>query len=209
MRRVPVAATIAALILFTPFANAANATTKADPSKGKVIAEQVCAACHGADGNSVIPANPSLAGQHADYLVKQLQEFKSGKRKNGQAAVMLGFSSQLSDADMRNVAAYFSAQTPKERGSSNKELVAAGKKIYRGGVASKNIPACMACHGPDGAGIPVQYPRLGSQHGSYVTEQLKAFRTGERNTNQPMMEIAGRMSDEDIKAVSEYIQSLH
>ncbi|WP_028451794.1 c-type cytochrome [Chitinilyticum aquatile] len=209
MRRVPVAATIAAFLLSTPFAIAANATPKGDPSKGKVIAEQVCAACHGADGNSVIPANPSLAGQHADYIVKQLQEFKAGKRKNGQAAVMLGFSSQLSDADMRNVAAYFAAQTPKERGSSNKELVAAGKKIYRGGVASKNIPACMACHGPNGAGIPVQYPRVSSQHGSYVADQLKAFRTGERANNQVMTEVAAKMSDAEIKAVSEYIQSLH
>ncbi|WP_028455900.1 c-type cytochrome [Chitinilyticum litopenaei] len=206
MRRTPVAAIFAALILSTPFAGAA---TKADVTKGKVIAEQVCAACHGIDGNSVIPANPSLAGQHPDYLVKQLQEFKAGKRKNGQAAVMLGFASTLSDADMRNVAAYFAQQQPKERGAANKDLIAAGKKIYRGGIASKNVPACMACHGPNGAGIPSQYPRMSSQHAGYVAEQLKAFRTGERSNNQPMMDIAARMSDTEIKAVAEYIQSLH
>ncbi|MBE9608023.1 c-type cytochrome [Chitinilyticum piscinae] len=206
MRRVSAAITIAALFLSIPFASAAS---KGNPQEGKKIVDNVCAACHGADGNSVIPANPSLAGQHPEYIVKQLQEFKAGKRKNGQAAVMLGMATPLSDADMQNVAAYFAEQTSKERGSSNKDLVAAGKKIYRGGIASKNVPACMACHGPSGAGIPGQYPRLSSQHASYVADQMKAFRTGERGNNQVMTDVAAKMSDAEIKAVAEYIQSLH
>ncbi|QLG88896.1 cytochrome c4 [Chitinibacter bivalviorum] len=204
MRSMTVAVKLAALLMMTPAAFAAGA--KADPAKGKIIVDQVCAACHGADGNSVVSANPSLAGQHPEYIVKQLTEFKAQKRKN---PVMLGMATPLSNEDMANVAAYFSQQKPKDRGASNKELIEAGKKIYRAGVASKNVPACMACHGPAGAGIPGQYPRLSSQHGAYTVAQLTAFRNGERANNQPMMEIAGKLSDNEIKAVAEYIQSLH
>lgn len=204
MRSTTVAVKLAALLMMAPAVFAAGA--KGDPAKGKLIVDQVCAACHGADGNSVASANPSLAGQHPEYIVKQLTEFKSQKRKN---PVMLGMATPLSPADMANVAAYFSQQTPKAKGASNKELIEAGKKIYRGGVASKNVPACMACHGPAGAGIPGQYPRLSSQHGAYTTAQLTAFRVGERANNQVMSEIAAKLSDQEIKAVSEYIQAIH
>ncbi|GGP23044.1 c-type cytochrome [Silvimonas iriomotensis] len=203
MRGAPVAALLAALTLMSTGGQAA--TTKADPAKGKEIVDKVCAACHGADGNSVIPANPSLAGQHPEYIYKQLTEFKSQKRKN---PVMLGMAATLSDADMHNVAAYFSTQKAKEGGASDKVLIAAGEKIYRGGIAAKNVPACMACHGPGGAGIPVQYPRVAGQHSAYVITELNLFRSGERNNGPMMNDIAARLSDQDIKAVAEYIQSL-
>ncbi|XZG70116.1 c-type cytochrome [Chitinibacteraceae bacterium HSL-7] len=206
MRRAPKVAVYLATLAALMAGTQATAAEKADPAKGKQIVEQVCAACHGADGNSVAAANPNLAGQHAEYIVKQLTEFKSQKRKN---AVMLGMASPLSDADMRHVAAYYSAQTPKAIGASDKALVEAGKKIYRGGIQAKGVPACMACHSPNGAGMPVQYPRLAGQHAGYTEAQLKAFRQGERTNNQPMMDVASRLSDAEIKAVSAYIQALN
>lgn len=205
MRRAPVAAIIATLFIVAPTAFAAG-STKADPAKGKLLVEQVCAACHGADGNSAASANPSLAGQHPEYIVKQLTEFKAGKRKN---AIMLGMSSTLSPSDMQNVAAYFSAQPAKDRGASDKVLIEAGKKIYRGGIMEKGVPACMACHGPSGAGMPAQYPRMGGQHSAYTMAQLNTFRSGERNNNEVMTAVAARLSDAEIKAVAEYIQALH
>ncbi|WP_246120768.1 c-type cytochrome [Chitinolyticbacter meiyuanensis] len=182
------------------------AAGKGDPAKGKQIVDTVCAACHGADGNSVAAANPNLAGQHPEYIVKQLTEFKKQVRKN---PVMLGMASPLSDADMKNVAAYFAAQQPKAKGASDKALIEAGKKIYRGGIAAKGVPACMACHSPNGAGIPAQFPRVAGQHNSYTEAQLKAFRSGERANNTVMTQVAAKLSDAEIKAVSEYIQALN
>ncbi|KPC49355.1 c-type cytochrome [Amantichitinum ursilacus] len=205
MRSAPVAALFTALVMMSGSVFAAG-PTKGDPAKGKEIVDKVCAACHGADGNSVVAANPRLAGQHPEYIYKQLTEFKTQKRKN---AVMFGMASTLSDDDMHNVAAYFSQQKPKEGGASDKTLIATGEKIYRGGIAAKNLPACMACHGPAGSGMPAQFPRVAGQHSAYVIAQLNTFRTGERNNNQVMVDVAGRMSDQDIKAVAEYIQSLH
>ncbi|WP_035057938.1 c-type cytochrome [Andreprevotia chitinilytica] len=208
MQRAFVTALAAALTMMASsvFAESTTPVAKGDPAKGKEIVEKVCAACHGIDGNSAASANPSLAGQHAEYIYKQLTEFKAQKRKN---PVMLGMASTLSDADMKNVAAYFSAQQPKERGASDKTLIDAGKKIYRGGIAAKGLPACMACHGPSGAGIPVQFPRVASQHSAYIDAQLRAFRIGDRTNNAPMQQVAAKMSDADIKAVAEYIQALH
>lgn len=188
------------------FANSPAApTAKADPAKGKVLVEQVCAACHGADGNSVAAANPSLAGQHADYIVKQLTEFKSGARKN---PIMMGMAAPLSPEDMKNVGAYFSEQKIKPREAADKKLLPEGQKIFKGGVASTKIPACMACHGPNGAGIPAQYPRLGGQHAGYIVAQMTAFRSGERANNTVMRDIALKMTDAQIKAVAEYISGL-
>lgn len=188
------------------FANSPAApTAKADPAKGKVLVEQVCAACHGADGNSVAAANPSLAGQHADYIVKQLTEFKSGARKN---AIMMGMAAPLSPEDMKNVGAYFAEQKIKPREAADKKLLPEGQKIFKGGVASTKIPACMACHGPNGAGIPAQYPRLGGQHAGYIVAQMTAFRSGERANNTVMRDIALKMTDAQIKAVAEYISGL-
>ena len=188
------------------FANSPAApTAKADPVNGKALADQVCAACHGAEGNSVAAAIPTLAGQHADYIVKQLTEFKSGARKN---PIMMGMAAPLSPEDMKNVGAYFSEQKIKPRDAADKTLLVEGKKIYKGGVANTKIPACMACHGPNGAGLPVQYPRLGGQHAGYISAQMNAFRSGERANNTVMRDIALKMNDAQIKAVSEYISGL-
>ncbi|WP_018152572.1 c-type cytochrome [Leeia oryzae] len=194
----------------------ATEPVKGDPSKGQQIATTVCAACHAADGNSAVPTNPKLAGQHAEYLLKQLQQFKAPmdpkKPEDWRAGAnpMRGIVTALSDADMANLAAYFSIQKPKPGKGRGKDVAAAGEKIYRGGIASKGVPACMACHGPSGAGIPVQYPRLAGQHSDYVIAQLNAFRSGARanDANKMMRTTAARLSDTEIKQVSEYIAGL-
>jgi len=178
---------------------------KADPVKGKAIVDQVCAACHGADGNSVASANPTLAGQHAKYIENQLQAFKKGDRKN---PIMLGMATPLSDQDMKNVAAYFSSQKVKPREAADKSQIPQGKKLYLAGNPATKVPACMACHGPAGRGIPDQYPALGSQHAGYVVAQLNAFKAGTDRKNQIMADIAMRMSDAEMKAVAEYISGL-
>lgn len=182
------------------------AAKKVDPAKGQAISTQVCAACHTADGSRGSPANPILAGQHPDYLVKQLTEFKAGKRKN---AIMAGMSATLSDDDMRNVAAFYATKEAKPGFAKNKDLVVLGEKIYRGGLPDRNVPACAGCHSPNGAGIPAQYPRLSGQHADYTEAQLLAFRDGVR-MNAPMMNgVAAKMNDHEIKAVADYIAGLH
>lgn len=196
--------------LLLALALAAAATAQAAPAdiaKGKQTAETVCAACHGADGNSAASANPSLAGQPEQYLAKQLRDFKKGNRKN---PIMMGMASSLSDDDVNNVAAYFASQKMKVRDAGNKDLVTTGKQIYRGGLTAKGLPACMACHGPAGAGIPGQYPRLGGQHAGYIEAQLVAFRAEDRanDPNDMMRKIALKMTDKEIKAVSEYASGL-
>ncbi|WP_440026082.1 c-type cytochrome [Chromobacterium amazonense] len=176
-----------------------------DPVKGKQIVDTVCAACHGVDGNSAAAANPSLAGQSSQYLYNQLKAFKSGQRKN---PTMLGMASTLSDDDMRNVSAYFSEQKPKEREAADKARMPLGAKIYRVGNAATHVPACMACHGPAGKGLPDEFPRLGSQHAAYVAKQLADFKAGADRKNPIMYDIASRMTDEEMKAVAEYISGL-
>jgi cytochrome c553 len=186
-------------------AQAAEPAAKADVAKGQASFAAVCAACHGADGNSAIPANPKLAGQHPQYLVKQLSEFKSGKRANG---VMMGMASVLSDDDMKNVAAWLASQKPAPGTAKDKDLVTLGERIYRGGVADRQIPACAGCHSPNGAGIPAQYPRLSGQHAEYTAAQLTAFRDGVRLNNAVMTGVAAKLNDREIKAVSDYIAGL-
>jgi len=166
----------------------------------------VCAACHGADGNSGIPANPKLAQQHPQYLVKQLQEFKSGKRNN---AIMKGFAGTLSDEDMRNIAYWVTTKKAKLGFAKDKELVTLGERIYRGGIADRQIAACAGCHSPNGAGIPAQYPRLGGQHADYVAAQLTSFRDGVRNNSLQMTQVAAKLNDREIKAVADYVAGLH
>ncbi|OWY40930.1 cytochrome c4 [Xenophilus sp. AP218F] len=183
----------------------AAAPQKGDPAKGKQIVDTVCAACHGVDGNSVAAANPSLAGQSQHYLYSQLKAFKSGERKN---PTMFGMTAALSDDDMRNVAAYFSQQKPKEREASDKTQMALGAKIYRVGNPATHVPACMSCHGPSGKGLPDMYPRLGSQHAAYVAKQLADFKAGADRKNPTMADIASRMTDAEMKAVAEYISGL-
>jgi cytochrome c553 len=182
-----------------------TAPSKPDTAKGQVISSQVCGACHTADGTRGAPANPIIAGQHADYIVKQLTEFKSGRRNN---PVMKGFATLLSDIDMKNVAAFYAGAPFKPGSAKNKELVRLGEKIYRGGISDRAVPACAGCHSPNGAGIPAQYPRVGGQHADYTEAQLIAFRGGQRVNSAQMAAIASRMSDSEIKAVADYMAGL-
>ncbi len=184
---------------------AETAASAPEPAKGAAISSSVCAACHTSDGSRGSSANPIIQGQHSDYLVKQLAEFKAGKRDN---AVMKAMASPLTEADMKNVAAFYSSKQPKPGFAKNKELVSLGEKIYRGGVADRSVPACSGCHGPSGAGIPAQYPRLAGQHADYVEAQLVAFRGGVRRNNPAMAAIAIKLNDREIKAVSDYVAGL-
>lgn len=193
---------------FLPLGHAAEKPAKADPAQAQQIVTKVCAACHGADGNSTSPVNPVLAGQHADYIVKQLVDFKGNNdRKN---PVMLGMASPLSPQDMKNLGAYFEAQKPKTRAAKDAALVKLGQQIYRGGIMAKGVAACTSCHGPTGAGMPAQFPRLAGQYPEYIAAQLQVFRSGERanDPNKMMRAVAARLSDVEIKAVSEYIAAL-
>lgn len=206
----PVLSILLSALFVVQAAQAADApkAPKADAAKGSQIASQVCAACHAADGNSTIAANPKLAGQHAKYIAKQLASFKANTtRKN---AVMNGFASQLKDEDMANVAAYYAEQKPKEGTARNAEATKLGEKIYRGGIAAKGVAACAGCHGPAGAGIPDQYPRLAGQWADYTRAQLTAFRAGERaNDAAGMMRgVASKLSDKEIEALADYVAGL-
>ncbi len=198
-------AVFAALVSAPVFANeAAAAPAKADIAKGEQIAA-TCGACHTHDGSRGIATNPILQGQHPDYIVKQLTEFKEGKRKN---AVMNGMAAPLSPEDMKNVAAFYGSKKPVAGAAKNKDTVALGEKIWRGGIADKQVPACAGCHSPNGAGIPAQYPRLGGQHVEYLEAQMNAFRAGERTNSVQMSAIAAKMSDKEIKAVTDYAAGL-
>lgn len=200
-----------AAVLFAAQTASAAEPAKADPAKGQAIVTQVCAACHGADGNSPAPANPKLAGQVPEYLVKQLNNFKPVNGKAERASpVMMGFASTLSTDDMRNVAAYFAGQAPKPGAARSKETINLGQKLWRGGDTGRSLPACASCHGATGAGVPVQYPRLAGQHAEYTENQLKAFRAGDRanDANRMMRAVAAKLSDAEIKAVADYIAGL-
>ena len=205
---------IARIILFSALTSlAAHAEVgKIDPAKAKQTAEQVCAACHLADGNSTNPQYPKLAGQHQEYLLKQLRNFKSvgGKPVERNNAVMLGMATPLTDDDMKGLAVYFSQQKLKPDAAKNKETLILGQKLWRAGDASKGLPACAGCHGPNGLGIPAQYPRLQGQFAEYVEAQLKSFRLGERanDPNGMMRAVASRMTDAEIKAVADYTAGL-
>lgn len=181
------------------------AAAKPDLAKGQTISTNVCGACHTADGSRGSPANPILQGQHPEYLAKQLAEFKAGKRVN---AIMQGMSATLSDADIKNVSAFYASKQVKEGFAKNKALVTLGEKIYRGGLADRSIPACAGCHGPTGSGIPSQYPRLRGQHADYAEAQLKAFRDGTRTNNAQMTGVVAKLNDKEIKAVADYIAGM-
>ncbi|MDO4433349.1 MAG: c-type cytochrome [Alysiella sp.] len=187
----------------------------ADLAKGKEVAEKVCAACHALDGNSGIAMYPKLSAQNPAYIFKQTMDIKTGERNTGSSAAMKPMVQDLSDEDIRNVAAYYAKQQPKAGEANPKENPELGAKIYRGGIPEKKIPACMSCHGPAGAGMPAggtevnAYPRLGGQHATYVVDQLKAYASGVRKSPNNMMEdVAGRMSEVEMKAVGNFIQGL-
>jgi len=178
---------------------------KSDPAQGAAKFGAVCAACHNADGNSGISANPKLAQQHPEYLIKQLEDFKAGKRTS---PIMQPMASQLTDADMKNIAYWVTSQKAKPGFAKDKDLASLGERIYRGGIADRQVPACAGCHSPNGAGLPSQYPRLSGQHADYTAVQLTAFRDGNRKNNLPMAQIAAKLNDREIKAVADYIAGL-
>jgi cytochrome c553 len=167
--------------------------------------QTVCAACHGLDGNSAVALNPKLAGQLPEYLLKQLNNFKEGKRAN---AVMAGMVANLSPDDMKNLADYYAAKKITLAKAKSNGAGSLGEKIYRAGNAASGVPACASCHGANGAGIPKQFPRLSAQHSDYTLTQMKAFRSGERANAPMMMTIAAKMTDAEIQAVSDYVQGL-
>lgn len=193
-------------------AEQAKAAPAADPAKGQAIASTVCVACHGVDGNSASAANPKIAGQHADYLLKQMKNFKmaNGKPAERVDPIMNGMIAPYDEAQMRDLAAYFAMQQQKNEKARNRGTIEYGQKLYRAGDISKGLPACAACHGPAGAGIPAQYPRIQGQYAEYIEKQLKAFREGTR-ANDPakmMGVVALKMTDAEIRAVSDYVAGL-
>lgn len=206
-------AAMAILLASSVLAHATEeAKGKADPAKGKVTAETICVACHGADGNSPVSANPNLAGQVEEYLYKQLSNFKAvgDKPAARNSPIMAGMVAALSDDDMRNVAAWFASQKQNPASAKDEAKIALGQKLWRQGDFKKGVPACAGCHGPSGAGLPAQYPRLSGQFPEYTELQLKAFRIGER-ANDPakmMRDIAGKLSDVEIAAVAEFAAGL-
>ena len=201
----------ATLLVWAAQASAQEAA-KPDAVQGKQVASQVCAACHAADGNSVAPANPKLASQIPEYLVKQLSNFKprNGTPPERSNAIMNGMVANLSEADMRNVAAYYASQPMRPAFARDKDLAALGQKIYRGGIVATGVPACAGCHGPDGSGIPAQYPRIAGQFAEYIEAQLNAFRAGARanDPNGMMRGVVARMTDKEISAVAQYAAGL-
>jgi len=180
--------------------------------KAQGIAAQVCAACHASDGNSIGPANPKIAGQFPEYLDKQLRDFKAqgGKKAVRENPVMAGMVANLSDADMKGLASFYASQKLKPAAAADKDLAALGQKVWRGGNAASGVPACAGCHGPAGAGLPGQYPRLAGQYAEYVAAQLKAFKEGGRanDPNGAMRGVAARLTEREIRAVSEYAAGL-
>ena len=201
-----------ALALCSPPA-AAQGAGKPDLAKAKQTAEQICAACHGADGNSAVAANPNLAGQGAEYISRQLQHFKAGIRVN---AVMQGMVSALSPEDMVALGIYFSQQKPKSLGAKDPARVAMAQSLYRAGDATSGLPACAACHSPNGAGVPKNFPRLSGQYADYTYAQLNAFKSGERGNDKDgkdtqgriMWAVAQHMTDTQMKALADYASGL-
>ena len=196
------------------FANEPVAATAPDAAKGEALYNNgdakrgvaACMGCHGANGVSGGGAYPKLAGQHASYIVKQLKDYKAAKERPN--AVMSAFAGLLSDEDMANVAAYVSKQTPGLGTAKNKASIELGQKIYRGGIAGKSVAACAGCHGPNGSGIPAQFPRISGQWPEYTEAQLVAYRAGDRKNSAQMSAIAAKMSDAEIKAVADYVAGL-
>ena len=195
------------LLSITPYIFADSNDDSLELEQAKKIVTNLCIACHGIDGNSPLPANPNLSGQHAGYITKQLMQFKNGERDN---AVMKGMVANLTEQDMINLGSYFEQQKQNLLFAKSNGENSLGEKIYRSGVASKGLPACASCHGPAGHGIPDLYPRLNSQHAAYTISQLNAFRLETRmNDNAMMMRtIAQKLTDKEMNAVADYIQGL-
>ncbi|MBK9243578.1 MAG: cytochrome c4 [Burkholderiales bacterium] len=187
-----------------------SAAAKPDLKRGQEIASSICAACHGADGNSTIAANPKLSGQDAAYLLKQLNDYArptsdKGARVN---SIMTGILGSISEADRLHVAAYYAGQPHKPGAARNRDTLELGQRVFRAGVPERGVPACSGCHSPSGAGIPSQYPRLAGQHAEYTIAQLKAFHDGTRRNNLPMTQIAARLTEAEVNAVADYVAGL-
>ena len=193
------------VVLAAPAEKAPVTAPVVEKKSAEQIVNTVCAACHAADGNSVISLNPKLASQHPEYLEKQLTEFKSGKRAN---AVMSGMAAALSEEDVKNLAAYFSAKPITLAQAKSNGAGSLGEKIYRGGIMATGVPACAACHGAHGTGLPKRFPSLRAQHADYTLAQLRSFRLGERANAPMMMAISVKMTDAEMAAVADYIQGL-
>jgi cytochrome c553 len=202
-----VAFVVSSLLASSAFAveKAIEKAPKVEKSSAEKTVQTVCAACHGADGNSVISLNPKLAGQQPEYLLKQLNNFKEGKRAN---PIMTPMAANLSVDEMKDLAAYFAAQKINLAKAKSNGAGSLGEKIYRGGIAASGVPACASCHGANGAGIPKQFPRLAAQHADYTLAQMRAFRLGERANAPMMMAIAAKMTDAEMQAVADYVQGL-
>jgi cytochrome c553 len=197
-------------LVFAALVAWAGQGTAQDKAQG--IAAQLCAACHAPDGNGTAAANPKIAAQFPEYLHKQLADFKAqgGKKAVRESAIMAGMVANLSDADMKGLAAFYAGQALRPSAATDKNLAALGQKIWRGGNAASGVPACAGCHGPAGAGMPKQYPRLAGQFAEYTAAQLKLFRAGGRvnDANGVMRGVAARMSEREIQAVAEYAAGL-
>jgi cytochrome c553 len=193
---------------------AVPAKPKADPAAGETLYSSgdstrgvvACITCHGPKGQSAVGTWPKLSAQHAAYLTKQLRNYKDGTRAN---PIMMGMSAALTDQDMQNISSYLAKQPLSQGVAQNKETIELGQSIYRGGIAAKGVPACAACHSPTGAGIPAQYPLLGGQWSDYTNAQLLAFREGVRKNSAQMTAIATKLSDQEMKAVADYMSGLH
>jgi cytochrome c553 len=210
-RRLLVAAWVGAAALSgAPLAQEAQ---KPDLAKAQQTVTQVCSTCHGADGNSATSVNPNLAGQHAEYITRQLRSFKSGLRKHD---IMQAMAAPLSDADMASLGAWFSQQKPKPGAARDPDLLKLGQQIYRGGDVSRGLPACAGCHSPTGAGIPANFPRVAGQYADYTFAQLKAFHDGRRGVDpegkdpngRTMSEVATKLTEREMRAVAEYASGL-
>ena len=213
----PVVKTLFVAILmavFSAYAAEQEAVSKPDPAKGEMLYNMgdnarnviACITCHGPSGNASLPENPKLAAQHGAYIHKQLLNFQTGERQN---PIMEPIAKGMSEEDIRNIVAYLEKSSKPSQGAArNKDLVELGKKIFRGGIVERHVPACAACHSANGAGIPAQFPRLAGQHQAYTEAQLQAFRSGARKNSEQMTQIVKRMSEEEIKAVADYVAGL-
>ena len=190
--------------VYAAAAIAAAPASKPDLERGKQLASTVCAACHGADGNSAVPANPNLAGQHGAYIALQLAAFKSGARPS---PIMQPMAAGLTAEDMASLGAYYETQKPARTMARDQALAQRGQQIWRAGVKSVGVPACAGCHGAAGRGIPAQYPRLAGQHPDLNLGWLKAYASGAR-PSEVMGPIASRLTENDMRAVTEYISGL-
>ncbi len=206
-------AMIIAMVTALAIVMSASVTAAGDAAKGQEVAAGICAGCHNPDGNSIIPANPILAGQHVEYIIKQLMDFKSGEGEspNRESAIMGPMVASLTQQDIENLAAFYAKQKPESAGNvtDNESYLEMGKRLYHGGNIDNGVPACASCHGPSGAGIPPHYPAVAGQHAEYTFIQLNLFNEGKRiNDKGVMQKVVTRMNGEEERAVAEYIQSM-